>query len=265
MPDVYATIEQADEAVQRQIADVLELRAADPQQRTMLGAYLDDLDLEADARVLEIGCGTGAVTRTLAARFPSGRVVGVDPSAIFVERARALAGDTAHLSFEVGDGRALPFANESFDAVVCHTTLCHVPGPELVLAETRRLTPRGSRLAVFDGDYLTTSVAISSNDPLQACLGEAVATLVHDPYLVRRLPSMVREAGWEIVRVRSHGYVETEAGYMLTLVDRGADALVSAGRLGAGAAEALKQEARSRSDEGRFFGHIAYASLIARS
>lgn len=51
---------------------------------------------------------------------------------------------------------------------------------------------------------------------------------------------------------------------MLMLVDRGADALVSAGRLGAAAAEALKQEARRWAEQGRFFGHIAYTSLIAR-
>jgi hypothetical protein len=51
---------------------------------------------------------------------------------------------------------------------------------------------------------------------------------------------------------------------MLTLVDRGADALVSAGRLEAAAAEALKQEARRRVEQGLFFGHIAYSSRIAR-
>ena len=142
MPDVYATIEQADEAVQRQIADVLELRAADPQQQAMLADYLDDLDLGTDARVLDVGCGTGAVTRALAARCPSGHVVGVDPSAILVERARELATDAANLSFEVGDGRALPFEDGAFDAVVCHTSLCHIPGPEQVLAGSRHSSVR---------------------------------------------------------------------------------------------------------------------------
>ncbi len=265
MPDVYATIEQADEAVQRQIADVLELRAADPQQQAMLADYLDDLDVGADARVLDVGCGTGAVTRALAARCPSGHVVGVDPSAILVERARELATDAANLSFEVGDGRALPFEDGAFDAVVCHTSLCHIPGPEQVLAEAGRVTGQGSRLAIFDGDYVTTTVAVSANDPLQTCIAEVIEAFVHDRYLMRRLPSLVREAAWTIVRVRSHGYVETdEPVYMLTLVDRGADALVSAGHLNAAAAEALKQEARRRAEQGRFFGHIAYTSLIAR-
>jgi hypothetical protein len=53
-------------------------------------------------------------------------------------------------------------------------------------------------------------------------------------------------------------------GYMLAIVDRGADALVAAGRLTSVAADGLKAEARRRSDAGEFFGLIAYASLIAR-
>jgi hypothetical protein len=52
---------------------------------------------------------------------------------------------------------------------------------------------------------------------------------------------------------------------MLTLVDRGADTLVASGRLGEPAADALKAEARRRVAAGEFFGHIAYASLIARA
>jgi hypothetical protein len=80
------------------------------------------------------------------------------------------------------------------------------------------------------------------------------------------LAALVGAAGWEVVRLRSHGYVETEEpGYMLTLVDRGADTLVASGRLGEPAADALKAEARRRVAAGEFFGHIAYASLIARA
>ena len=48
------------------------------------------------------------------------------------------------------------------------------------------------------------------------------------------------------------------------LVDRGADALVASGRITLEATNALKAEARRRSDAGEFFGHIAYASLIAQ-
>jgi ubiquinone/menaquinone biosynthesis C-methylase UbiE len=263
MPDVYATIADQDEAVQQQIADVLELRAADRQQRAMLDDYLRDLELAPDARVLEIGCGTGAVCRVLATRPRVAQVIGVDPSIVLVQRARELAEGHGGLSFVVGDGRELPFDAASFDAVVCHTSLCHIPEPERVLAEAARVTVAGGLLAVFDGDYVTTTVAIGEPDPLQACADAAVEALVYDRFLVRRLPSLFDEVGWSLVRVRSHGYVESsDPSYMLTIVDRGADALVTARRIGEEAAAALKDEARRRVAEGRFFGHIAYVSAI---
>lgn len=265
MADVYAAIEEADEALQVQLADILELRAADLRQRAMLEDYLADLPLPTGARVLEVGCGTGAVARTLAARPGVGDVVGIDPSPVFVERARLGAADIQNLSFLTGDGRELPFEGSSFDAVVCHTSLCHVPTPERVLAEARRVITPGGQLAVFDGDYATTTVELYDHDPLQACIDAWMDALVHDRRLVRRLPSLVRDAGFDVVRVRSHGYVETaEPHYMLTIVDRGAEALVAGGGLDATAGEALKAEARRRADDGEFFGHIAYASLIAR-
>jgi ubiquinone/menaquinone biosynthesis C-methylase UbiE len=264
MADVYATITEADEATQERIADVLELRAADPQQRAMLEHYLADLRLREGARVLEIGCGTGAVARVIARRTEVAEVIGIDPSPVFIERARRSVNGTQRVSFLSGDGRELPFHDASFDAVVCHTTLCHIPGPARVLAEARRVVKAGW-LAVFDGDYATTTVATSSTDPLQSCADAAMEAIVHDRYLVRRLPALVRDAGWQILRVRSHGYIEAaEPTYMLTIVDRGADALVARGDLGEVAANALKDEARRRAADGKFFGHIAYASVIAR-
>ncbi len=61
----------------------------------------------------------------------------------------------------------------------------------------------------------------------------------------------------------SYGFVETtEAEYMLTIVDRGADILRASGQIGDEVAAALKAEARRRGEA--FFGHIAYVSLIAR-
>jgi ubiquinone/menaquinone biosynthesis C-methylase UbiE len=265
MPDVYASIESADEAVQERLAEVLELRAADAGQQSMLDEYLADLPLPDGARVLEVGCGTGAVARTLAVRPGVGEVVGLDPSPVFVQRAREIAAGVANLSYVVGGGTALAFDDGAFDAVIFHTVLSHIPDVSTALAEAARVTAPGGALAAFDGDYATATVAAGDHDPLQACVDAAMEALVHDRFLVRRLGVLVRAAGWEVVRLRSHGYVENDdPGYMLTLVDRGADTLVSAGRLGSDAAEALKGEARRRVAAGEFFGHIAYASLIGR-
>jgi hypothetical protein len=88
---------------------------------------------------------------------------------------------------------------------------------------------------------------------------------VHDQWIVRRLPSLLEAAGFRAHRTRSHGYVESpEAGYLLTWVDRGADILVQQGRISRESAEALKAEARRRSEAKQWFGHIAFASTLAR-
>lgn len=92
-----------------------------------------------------------------------------------------------------------------------------------------------------------------------------MANSVTDRWLMRRLPTLVSDCGFVVVRSDSHGFVETtEGGYMLTIVDRGADLLCASGQIGADLAAALKAEARRRVEAGAFFGHIAYASLVAR-
>jgi hypothetical protein len=87
-----------------------------------------------------------------------------------------------------------------------------------------------------------------------------MAALVHDRWLARRLPSLIKAAGFD-----GHAYVQTIApGYLLTLVDRGADALVNGGTIGRELAAALKAEARRRVEAGGFYGSITFASVIAR-
>jgi ubiquinone/menaquinone biosynthesis C-methylase UbiE len=265
VPDVYATIADIDVATQKRMADILELRAADGQQRAMLDSYLSEIDFRPGARVLEIGCGTGSVTRVLADRPGVTEAVGIDPSPVFISKAQELAGAGANLTFEQGDGRSLRFADADFDAVVLHTTLCHVPQPERVLAEAFRILRPGGMLAVFDGDYATITVALGESDPLQDCIEAVKTAFLNDPWLVRRLPTLLRAVGFELQSSTSHGYLQTsDPDYMLTLVDRGADALESWGRIGPDLAASLKAEARRRAEADQFFGFIGFASFIAR-
>jgi SAM-dependent methyltransferase len=149
--------------------------------------------------------------------------------------------------------------------VVFHTTLCHVPQPERALAEAARVLRPGGTAAVCDGDYATITVALGEHDPLQACIEAVKGAFLHDQWLVRRLPTLLRAAGFELLRFRSHGYLQAEQpDYILTLIDRGADTLAGWGRIGPELCAALKTEARRRVDAGAFFGFIGFASLIAR-
>jgi ubiquinone/menaquinone biosynthesis C-methylase UbiE len=263
--DIYAAIADADNDVQERLAEVLERRAASRQQRDMLTAYLADIELSETADLLDAGCGTGAVSRELARRLAGGKVIGIDPSPVFLASARKLASDLPNLSFIEGDCRSLPYESESFDAVFFHTTLSHVPSPDKALREAFRILRPGGTLAVFDGNYTTTTLANGDHDPLQACADAAMAALVHDRWLIQKLPGMVKSAGFTITRQRSLGIIETDApDYMLTIADRGADLLAASGRIGTELVQALKNEARRRVSAECFYGAIAYGSLVAK-
>ena len=266
MPDIYIRVKEASPQILEGLMRALELRAADTQQRAMLNAYLTDAALPLGARLLEVGCGTGAVSRVLATWPGVRETIGVDPSPVFVAKARELAAGLTALAFEEADGRSLPFGGDTFDAVVFHTTLCHVPGPEVMLREAVRVLRPGGRVAVFEGDYATGTLATRAGDPLDACAEAFREHFVHDPWLVRRLPALLRATGAQLQSVRSYGYVEAPTpGFMLaSWVDLGADALAASGRIGPDMAAALKAEARRRIASGEYFGHIAYMSLVAR-
>jgi ubiquinone/menaquinone biosynthesis C-methylase UbiE len=264
MPDIYADITKAEPDVLHRFADVLELRASDRQQQSIRQDYLSRLAIPNDARILEIGCGTGPVTRAIAALPGVAKAVGLDPSPIFLSHARALSGDIGNIQFQEGDARAIPFPDESFDAVVFHTTLCHIPAPGVALAEARRILRPSGELAIFEANYSTTNVALGPVDPLQSCAEAAVAAIVHDPHIVNRLSSMVGQAGFTVRHFQSHGYDGVrDPTYLLTIIDRGAEALERDGLIGPALAQALRNEARRRAENGQFFGHLAYGSLIA--
>ncbi len=100
------------------------------------------------ARVLEVGCGTGAFAARLAAALPDADLVAVDQSARFVELTARRGVDARR-----ADVQDLPFDDESFDAVAALWMLYHVSDLHRGLAELRRvLRPEGRLVAVTNGD-----------------------------------------------------------------------------------------------------------------
>jgi ubiquinone/menaquinone biosynthesis C-methylase UbiE len=265
MADVWARVAELDEATQENLAEVLETRGADARQRSMRAGFLADIPFPSDARVLEVGCGTGVLTRVLARREGVGRVIGTDLAPSLVSRATVASSGVENLSFQVADARDLPFDDESFDAVVMDSVLVHVPGPERAVTEVSRVLRPTGVCAAFEGDYATTTVALGDNDPLQRCADAMMASSVNDRWLVRRLPAMLRDHGFVVESFRSHGFVDIAGdGYMTSVIDRGVSLMLAAGDIGEELGAALRTEARRRAVTGSFFGHIAYASVVAR-
>lgn len=99
-------------------------------------------------RVLDLGCGTGALAARLLDAIPGCSLTGVDLSQRMVEVARArLAGRAEVL---LGDAERLPFHDAAFDVVVCNDSFHHYPDPERAAFQAWRVLAAGGALVMGD-------------------------------------------------------------------------------------------------------------------
>ncbi len=101
-------------------------------------------------RILDVGCGPGALTADIAARAPGCEMHGIDASAEVVTTA---ATDHPTIDFRTGDVYALTAPDDHYDIVHAHQVLQHLDDPVAALREMRRVTKPGGRVAVRDADY----------------------------------------------------------------------------------------------------------------
>lgn len=140
--------QMADESMVRNLAH--QAVAIWPQELVIFRGY----GLAGAIRILDVGCGTGEITTRLAALYPEASLVGVDLIEEHLEVARARAGQVSgRVSFQSADAFALPFADASFDLVVCRHMLQAVPRPEAAMAEMVRVCRPGGRLHLLVEDY----------------------------------------------------------------------------------------------------------------
>jgi SAM-dependent methyltransferase len=123
---------------------------------------LDRLELQGDERLLDIGCGRGAVLLMAAQRLPRGRAVGIDVwsskdqsgNAEQVTRRNAtLEGVADWIELHTADMRQLPFDDGSFDVVVSSLAIHNVPGASeraRALCEAARVLKKGGKLVIAD-------------------------------------------------------------------------------------------------------------------
>ncbi len=109
---------------------------------------IERLELEAGDRVLILGSGPGVDLEYLP---PDVEVTAVDLTPGMIRRTEARAEELGReVDARVGDAQSLPFADESFDAVLLHLILTVVPDPNAVVAETERVLAPDGRVSIFD-------------------------------------------------------------------------------------------------------------------
>ncbi|MCP2320678.1 demethylmenaquinone methyltransferase / 2-methoxy-6-polyprenyl-1,4-benzoquinol methylase [Nocardia amikacinitolerans] len=182
------------------------------------------LGLRPGERVLDLAAGTGV--STLEFGKSGAWCVATDFS-----KGMLAAGRFRNVPMVAGDAMALPFADDSFDAVTISYGLRNVSDPDLALREMLRVTKPGGRLVVAEFstpifpvfrtlymEYLMKTLprvarAVSSNPDAYVYLAESIRAWPNQ----RQLAMRIAKAGWSTVKWRnlSGGVVALHRGYKL--------------------------------------------------
>jgi SAM-dependent methyltransferase len=119
--------------------------------RLLAAPFLDFAGLEAADRVLDVGCGTGSLTRLTAAHATRGAVEGIDFTPAYIEHANAAG--TPRTTYLTGDATSLPYADGAFDRVFSLLVLSFVPDWKRAIAEMLRVTRPGGTGAAAMWDF----------------------------------------------------------------------------------------------------------------
>jgi SAM-dependent methyltransferase len=268
--DAMQFINEQDAATRERFIARLEFRASDPTFVAYREAYLRLVDLPRAAAVLDLGCGTGVVSRAIAARDGfAGTVTGVDQSPDFIATAERLAvedGVGDRIDFVVGDAHGLELPAASYDAVVAHTLISHVREPVTVLEEAARMVRPGGTVAVFDGDYASLTFGCADARLGAAMEGAMQSMIMSSPRVMRELPRLLPEAGLTLTAAQAHVFAEAGSGsFLLNLAETYAPLAASSGLVPAVDVEAWLADQRRSAEDGTFFGACNYYAYVAKA
>lgn len=161
---------------------------------------LTDLELETRDQVLDVGAGTGELTRVLREEVP-GEVIAIDADQSLLSHVQP-----PHV---LGDATRLPFRDGAFDLVVCQALLVNLPDPLVSLREFVRVT--SDCLAVIEPD--NSEVCIDSSVPSEAPLARRARRLYLDGVdtdaTLGAVPELFSTVGLDDVTVRRYDHERT--------------------------------------------------------
>jgi ubiquinone/menaquinone biosynthesis C-methylase UbiE len=265
MPDPYTNPDaQAASTIQAMMTR-LEERGRHIGFSRMIAKYVGNLPKRKPLVVLDLGCGTGVVTRQLdEVLHPDSTVHGADVSSELLREAARLAGDS-RIKWDYLSAGALPYPDQYFDVITMHTLLSHVPDPECILTEARRVLRPDGQLIVFDADHASTTYAqpdYQTTRRVDFLLTSAIAT---HPDICRRLPTLLKQAGYELTAHDAEVISECGKGdYWLSSVQGFARLIPTLGVLTPAEADAWIRHMMESHDEGTFFAAGAFYTFYAK-
>ena len=266
--DPHRFVNELDDATVERLIARLESRAKDAVFNSLFDKYVTRLKLPLAARVLEVGCGTGALLRALARRPDfAGTAIGVDQSLEFIGAARRFAQAECfsdRLDFQVGDAHRLPFENGGFDAVIAHTLISHVTEPTAVLKELARVVRRGGSVAIFDGDYASLTYAYPDHEFGRKMDAALAAATFNNPFVLRHLPQLLSQVGLPLRETLPDAVAEIGSGsYFRSFAETYAPFVARAGLVPPADVNAWLAAQLKSIEAGTFFASCNYYAFLA--
>jgi ubiquinone/menaquinone biosynthesis C-methylase UbiE len=109
---------------------------------------LEELEKEEFTDILDAGCGPAPMISLLAEKYPDRHYTGIDLTPAMIEQAKSK--QLPHTDFIVGDCENLPFAENSFDVIICSMSFHHYPNPQDFFCGVKRCLRPGGRLILRD-------------------------------------------------------------------------------------------------------------------
>ena len=128
---------------------------------------LEMMDLRADDRVLDLGCGAGWATRLLGERVPKGKVVGVDISDEMLRRAERASKDFANVEYKLGSAEKIPAENNFFTRVLSVESFYYYADQDRALDELFRVMTPWARFFILINLYSDNHYSLRWVDTLQ--------------------------------------------------------------------------------------------------
>lgn len=160
--------------------------------RLVAKEFLEWVNAPQGIRWLDVGSGSGALSRTILTLCDPSKVKGVDRSEGFVEYAQAKVLDP-RATFETGDAQSLPVDDNEFGAAVSGLVLNFVPEPEKMVSEMRRAVVDGGIVALYVWDYADKMRFMRHFWDAAATLDPAAQELDEGPRFPVCNPNVLRE------------------------------------------------------------------------
>jgi len=266
--DPYSITNKLDEAAIASVTTRLEARGEDPFFQNMLDEYIAALDPARLKRVLEVGCGTGVATRALA-NHPSftGHIDASDLSEDLIATAIDLAerdGCAGKVSFTAQDALAVS-AEGTYDAVIAHTVISHVPAYEAFLAGLAKAVAKDGTIVMFDGDYASTT--LGAEDPADGeRLSQAIINgMIVNPRIMQQMPWIAANAGLKVRK--SFSYLLSEigsAGFFADMLPSLPVLLPRTGQADETTTRRWVEQQKGYARDGTFFGAVNFYTYMLR-